>query len=269
MPGSWSKPGPDHDGAFGQVPDVVARGWAAVVADHGQVLLRHHGRGKADGSMRMAGAATAAGRPLPSTASGRTPPVRRLRRAPRRGRWRPGPTQMARPSRSRPGRLPARWPRRRRGGRGRGCPARVRWRAPCRSRSRRWRPRQVGGLLQGRPRRRSLPSATTAAGDPGRAGPPAARAPRGRTSRRWPVAASTAWTKASSPVPVVTTGGIVAVASGSRTMTSGRRASPQVHTFRPRSSARTHVRVASAPVPAVVGMATRGRRPGRGRRADT
>ena len=91
----------------------------------------------------------------------------------------------------------------------------------------------------------------------------------GRSSRRWPVTASRAWTKASSPVIAVTAGGMVAVASGSSTTRSGSSSSPHVHTFRPSASVRTHVRVTSAPVPEVVGMATIGRRPVIGWRART
>ena len=106
---------------------------------------------------------------------------------------------------------------------------------------------------------RSVPSSTAA----GRlsstirtAWRPEARRPS--RSRRRPLIASMAWTNASSPVAAVTEGGIVAVAAGSSTTTSGSSASPHVHTLAPRRSVTTHVRVTSAPVPAVVGMAIDG-----------
>ena len=65
-------------------------------------------------------------------------------------------------------------------------------------------------------------------------------------------------------VAVVTWFGIVTVAAGSSTTRSGSNSSPHVHTLRPVRSVRMHVRVTSAPVPAVVGIAIIGRRPGIG-----
>ena len=82
--------------------------------------------------------------------------------------------------------------------------------------------------------------------------------------RRCPLHASRACTNTSSPVPIVTAVGIVAAAVGSSTTTSGSISSPHVHSLRPDRSATMQVRVTSAPVPDVVGMATIGCRPGNG-----
>ena len=81
---------------------------------------------------------------------------------------------------------------------------------------------------------------------------------------RRPLTASRAWTNASRPVAAVTWAGIVTVDTGSSTTRSGSSSSPHVHTLRPSRSVTMHVRVTSAPVPAVVGMAIIGRWPGSG-----
>jgi hypothetical protein len=81
---------------------------------------------------------------------------------------------------------------------------------------------------------------------------------------RRPLTASMACTNASSPVAAVTWAGIVTVETGSSTTRSGSNSSPHVHTLRPARSVTMHVRVPSAPVPAVVGIATIGRWPGSG-----
>ena len=58
------------------------------------------------------------------------------------------------------------------------------------------------------------------------------------------------------PVAAVSGAGSPVVRAGSRTISAGLSSSPHSHTFAPAGSASTAVRVASEPVPEVVGMHT-------------
>ena len=108
--------------------------------------------------------------------------------------------------------------------------------------------REAGVRRRGRARAGRTPQRPSCAGRPS--------TPRGR-GRRHP-----------DPVPTVTACGIVAAAVGSSTTRSGSISSPHVHIFRPARSLTMQVRVTSAPVPDVVGMATIGP-PSRQRRRGT